>query len=67
MAQPDSGWHNDSEVDQGDPGLNYSPNDLEDEVSPRPAFRVDWANHDKNLSSSGTIQFLLKKGSIQLP
>jgi hypothetical protein len=67
MAQPISGWHNFPEVDQGDRGLNYSPNDSEDEASPRPSFRVDRANHDKNLSSAGAIQFMPKKGSIQRP
>jgi hypothetical protein len=67
MAQQDSGWHNDSEVDQGDTGLNYSPYDSENEAFPRPAFRVDRANHDKNLSSAGAIQFMPMKGSIQSP
>jgi hypothetical protein len=65
MAQPESGWHNYPEVDQGDTGCNNSTNDSEDQASLSPAFRVDWANHDKNLSSAGAIQFMPKKGSIQ--
>jgi hypothetical protein len=51
MAQPDSGWHNNSEEDdQGGAGLNQSPNDSEDYAPLSPAFRVNLANHDKNSS-----------------
>jgi hypothetical protein len=67
MAQPDSGWHNFPEVNQGDTGFNNPQYDSENEASLSPAIRVDRTNHDKNLSSAGTIQFMPKKGSIQRP
>jgi hypothetical protein len=50
---------------QSDTGQTF-PTDSDDEVAPSPAFRVDRANHDKNLSSAGAIPIMPQKGSFQL-
>jgi hypothetical protein len=65
-SQQDSGWRNNSDNNsQGGTDLNFSPNYSEVEAPLGPASRVDLANHDKNLSSAGTIQFMPKKDSFQ--